>query len=102
MPQAAAAQAQAAGAPAMGAIDARALAAALAGAASGSLQQQVQRAPGPSLTEVLTPEIMIPLLKEPGVLERLAPYMPVLKSALPDCEQTLPACRCLAMWACAT
>jgi hypothetical protein len=39
---------------------------------------QVQRALGPSLADVLTPDLILPLLSEPGVLERLAPYLPVL------------------------
>lgn len=65
---------------AMGSIDALALAAALAGAAGGSgagAAQQMQHAPGPSLAEVLTPEVLIPLVSEPGVLQRLAPHLPV-------------------------
>ena len=53
-----------------GSIEALALAAALAA-------QQAQRAPGPSLAEVLTPEVLIPLVSEPGVLERLSPHLPV-------------------------
>lgn len=67
------------GAPA---VDARALAAALGSIGSGGMGQQQQqqrmlRAPGPSLAEVLTPEVMLPLLRQPGTLERLAPFLPV-------------------------
>ncbi|CAL8470166.1 g9708 [Coccomyxa elongata] len=56
------------------AVDAKALAAALGNISSGRVQ--MQRAPGPSLADVLTPEVIIPLLHQPGVLERLAPYLP--------------------------
>ena len=57
------------------AVDARALAAALGNISSG--QMQMQRAPGPTLADVLTPEVIIPLLRQRGVLERLAPHLPV-------------------------
>lgn len=40
-------------------------------------QMQMQRAPGPSLAEVLNPETMILLLRQPGMLEKLAQYLPV-------------------------
>jgi hypothetical protein len=40
-------------------------------------QMQMQRAPGPSLAEVLNPETIIPLLRQPGMLEKLAQYLPV-------------------------
>ncbi|BDA44186.1 26S proteasome regulatory subunit RPN13 [Coccomyxa sp. Obi] len=56
------------------AVDAKALAAALGNISSGRVQ--MQRAPGPNLADVLTPEVIIPLLRQPGMLERLAPYLP--------------------------
>ncbi|KAK9915613.1 hypothetical protein WJX75_001503 [Coccomyxa subellipsoidea] len=56
------------------AVDARALAAALGSISSGHMA--MQRAPVPNLAEVLTPEVIIPLLRQPGVLERLAPHLP--------------------------
>lgn len=33
-------------------------------------------APGPSLAEVLRPEALLPVLREPGVLQVLAPHLP--------------------------
>lgn len=56
-------------------MDAKALAAALGSISGGHVQ--MQRASGPSLADVLTPEVIIPLLREPGVLERLAHHLPV-------------------------
>ena len=100
MPQASTAQPQRPSAPSgpttAGSIDALALAAALAGAAdsssgAGSAQQHMQRAPGPSLAEVLTPEVLIPLVSEPGVLERLSAHLPVRpQSALEAATFALP------------
>lgn len=62
-------------------VDAKALAAALGNISSG--QVQMQRAPGPNLADVLTPEVIIPLLRQPGVLERLAPHLPVRRHYSP-------------------
>ncbi len=56
-------------------MDAKALAAALGSISSGHVQ--MQRPPGPSLADVLTPDVFENLLREPGVLERLAPHLPV-------------------------
>ena len=59
-------------------VNAAALAAALSGmGGAGSAMQHSQRAPGPSLAEVLNPETIIPLLRQPGMLEQLAQYLPV-------------------------
>lgn len=65
--------------PAQGQVNAAALAAALSGigGSSGGAAMQMQRAPGPSLAEVLNPETVIPLLRQPGMLEKLAQYLPV-------------------------
>ncbi|KAL3150071.1 hypothetical protein ABBQ38_013417 [Trebouxia sp. C0009 RCD-2024] len=37
---------------------------------------QMAKASGPSLAEVLKPEVILPLLQEPGMLEQLAQYLP--------------------------
>ena len=59
-------------------MNAAALAAALSGmGGASSSAMQMQRAPGPSLAEVLNPETIIPLLRQPGMLEKLAQYLPV-------------------------
>lgn len=48
-----------------------------AGAAAAALQQRLGSLDvGPSLGEVLKPEAVVPLLREPGMLERLAPFVP--------------------------
>ena len=60
-------------------VNAAALAAALSGIGGGSSSSamQMQRAPGPSLAEVLNTETITPLLRQPGMLEKLAQYLPV-------------------------
>lgn len=56
------------------------LAAALLAAMARQQQRQelvrMSRAPGPSLSEVLKPEVLAPLLQDPEVLERLSSYLP--------------------------
>lgn len=60
-------------------MNAAALAAALSGIGGGgsSSAMQMQRAPGPSLAEVLNTETITPLLRQPGMLEKLAQFLPV-------------------------
>ena len=58
-----------------GAVDASALAAALAGAAGGAAPPPRAR-PSPSLGAVLTPDALLPLVRQPGMLEALAPHLP--------------------------
>ena len=54
-------------------VNAAALVAALSGIGGGSGGAgQMQRAPGPSLAEVLNPETIIPLLRQPGMLEQVS------------------------------
>ena len=69
---------------AQGQVNAAALAAALSGIGGGSSSSamQMQRAPGPSLAEVLNPETIIPLLRQPGMLEKLEQYLPVIPDDL--------------------
>ena len=59
-------------------MNAAALAAALSGiGGGGSGAGHMERAPGPSLAEVLNPETIIPLMQQPGMLEQLSQYLPV-------------------------
>ena len=63
-----------------GSVNAAALAAALSGIGSGSSAGRaghMEKAPGPSLAEVLNPETIIPLMRQPGMLEQLSQYLPV-------------------------
>lgn len=55
---------------------AAALMAQLAAAQGGVRQQQRMAAPGPSLAEVLRPEVMLPLLHHPDTLGQLAQHLP--------------------------
>jgi hypothetical protein len=51
----------------------------MTGGAAAMQQQQRQRQMlevGPSLGGVLKPELLIPLLQSPDMLERLAPFLP--------------------------
>lgn len=58
-------------------IDPAAAAQALAGAfGQQQQQQQEEMETGPSLADVLKPEIIVPLLNSPDMVERLAPYLP--------------------------
>lgn len=87
-PAAAPAAARPAGAPGGGgggAIGASALAAVLGNIMSGAagpsmsalLQQRRAAAdPGPTLGDVLRPELLAPLVREPDMVQRLAPYLP--------------------------
>ena len=61
-------------------MNAAALAAALSGIGGGSSAAgagHMEKAPGPSLAEVLNPETIIPLMRQPGMLEQLSQYLPV-------------------------
>jgi 26S proteasome regulatory subunit N13 len=55
-----------------------AIAAALLAGLSAANAQVTQRAApaGPGLHDVLRPEALVPLLSQPGMLERLAPHLP--------------------------
>jgi len=59
-----------------GPLDAATLAAALGGAGAGAMAPQRQMAPGPSLSDVLKPEVVLPLLSRSEVQERLAEFLP--------------------------
>ena len=61
-------------------------------------QMQMQRAPGPSLAEVLNPETIIPLLRQPGMLEKLAQYLPVRPPSCLPLE--LSTTRDVRLWGC--
>ena len=52
-------------------VDATAAAAAL----QAAFRQQ-QAANGPTLAEVLRPEVLVPLLQDPELVDRLAPFLP--------------------------
>ena len=61
-------------------MNAAALAAALSGIGGGGgtgRAGQMEKAPGPTLAEVLNPETIIPLMRQPGMLEQLSQYLPV-------------------------
>ncbi|CAK0773278.1 hypothetical protein CVIRNUC_004048 [Coccomyxa viridis] len=62
-----------------GSVNAAALAAALSGIGGGDSAGgagHMEKAPGPSLAEVLNPETIIPLMRQPGMLEQLSQYLP--------------------------
>ena len=64
-------------------MNAAALAAALSGIGGGDSAGgagHMEKAPGPSLAEVLNPETIIPLMRQPGMLEQLSQYLPVRPS----------------------
>ncbi|DBA85473.1 TPA: hypothetical protein ACH3X2_000421 [Trebouxia sp. C0005] len=46
------------------------------GQQAAAAMAQMARASGPSLAEVLKPEVIVPLLQEPGMLEHLAEHLP--------------------------
>ena len=61
-------------------MNAAALAAALSGIGGGDSAGgagHMEKAPGPNLAEVLNPETIIPLMRQPGMLEQLSQYLPV-------------------------